>query len=155
MSRPGRAAVVIAALFLVTAACDDSTPSAAEISPGLELTAIGDIPEHGVLYVPRQRVYVVDSPTEGYLALYEKSPDLGCKVTDLFGDGASSEPPATTSPLTRFFDYCHGSEFDMEGTYVAGRSPRSLSRFPLTLVGDTLYIRPGSELELVPRPSQE
>lgn len=68
---------------------------------------------------------------EGYVALWQKCPHLGCRV-----------PSCETS---QWFECpCHGSQYNRVGEKKAGPAPRGMDRFPILLEGDDVIIDTGT-----------
>jgi len=74
---------------------------------------------------------VLDGIKQGYVALWQKCPHLGCKV-----------PVCATS---QWFECpCHGSQYNRVGEKKAGPAPRGMDRFPITFEGQDVVIDTGS-----------
>lgn len=70
---------------------------------------------------------------DGVMALYKVCPHLGC----LYG---------WSDQEFKFICPCHGSQFQHNGDYIQGPTPRSLDRFPITITdGETGEILTGNE----------
>ncbi len=84
-----------------------------------DLPVLGDAP----VSVPEGRYHlsmVEENGITGLVALYGVCTHLGCL-------------PKWEPVNTRFACPCHGSQFQMDGRYIAGPAPRGLDRFPLTV----------------------
>jgi cytochrome b6-f complex iron-sulfur subunit len=80
-----------------------------------DLPAVGDAPES----VPSGRFHM--SRTEnGLIALYGVCTHLGCL-------------PRWEPGTERFECPCHGSKFELDGSYIEGPAPRGLDRFVVTI----------------------
>jgi len=104
------------------------------------------------LYVPQARAWVVEVPPDladrfagadntlaaaaenGYRALFQKCPHLGCRV-----------PECQTSGL--FECPCHGSKYTRWGEKVDGPAPRGMDRFASRIQGDKLLIDTGNVIQ--------
>jgi len=75
-------------------------------------------------YVSAGRLWVANADGELF-ALSQRCPHLGCRVPFCESSG-------------RFECPCHGSVFDIDGSYIAGPSPRGMDRYELILEGDRL-----------------
>lgn len=96
---------------------------------------------------PKVKIWMSNS-TEGTIALYKVCTHLGC----LYG---------WSDQANRFVCPCHGSQFQKDGTYIAGPAPRSLDRFPIQVIkngnviaetndnGDPLQIPDDPEAEVL------
>ena len=74
---------------------------------------------------------VLDGMKQGYVALWQKCPHLGCKV-----------PVCGTS---QWFECpCHGSQYNRVGEKKAGPAPRGMDRFPISIDGDDIIVDTGS-----------
>lgn len=75
---------------------------------------------------------VLDGIKQGYVALWQKCPHLGCKV------------PVCAS--SQWFECpCHGSQYNRVGEKKAGPAPRGMDRFPLTIdADDNIIVDTGS-----------
>ena len=93
----------------------------------LAVGSLSDFKRNTATYVTEGRLYVTNAGGKALFALSQKCPHLGCRVP---------EPSASSG---RFECPCHGSVYDLAGEYVAGPAPRGMDRYPLTLVGDTVY----------------
>jgi cytochrome b6-f complex iron-sulfur subunit len=80
-----------------------------------ELPAIGRAP----ISVPEGRFWL-SNPQEGFVALYAVCTHLGCL-------------PGWSDTNFRFECPCHGSKFQITGTYIEGPAPRSMDRFRATV----------------------
>ena len=80
-----------------------------------------EIPPMGVApeTVPAGRFHIANVE-DGMYALYMVCTHLGCL-------------PKWVPTNDRFECPCHGSKFQLDGTYIEGPAPRSLDRFPLTI----------------------
>jgi cytochrome b6-f complex iron-sulfur subunit len=65
---------------------------------------------------PAGRFHIVNSPGEGLVVLYAVCTHLGCL-------------PKWVQTNFRFECPCHGSKYQLDGTYIEGPAPRSLDRF--------------------------
>jgi cytochrome b6-f complex iron-sulfur subunit len=91
--------------------------------------------------IKKARAVYGDSPAvlagmeEGFVALYQKCPHLGCRV-----------PWCQTS---QWFECpCHGSKYNRVGEKKGGPAPRGMDRFPVEVSGnavlvDTAVVVPG------------
>lgn len=80
-----------------------------------ELPNAGDAP----VTVPAGRFHV-SHPEDGLVVLYQVCTHLGCL-------------PKWDPVNGRFSCPCHGSQFQLGGSYITGPAPRGLDRFPLTI----------------------
>ncbi len=79
---------------------------------------------------------IVSGMEEGYVALWQKCPHLGCRV-----------PSCDTS---QWFECpCHGSQYNRVGEKRGGPAPRGMDRFPITFEGEDVVIDTGT---VVPGP---
>ncbi len=85
------------------------------VSP-TELPAVGAAP----VSKPEGRFWL-SNPEEGFVALYAVCTHLGCL-------------PAWVDATFRFECPCHGSKYEIDGTYIEGPAPRSLDRFATTII---------------------
>ncbi len=70
--------------------------------------------------VPAGRFHVTQTSAGGLLALYAVCTHLGCL-------------PKWVALNSRFECPCHGSKYELDGTWIEGPAPRSLDRFVLTI----------------------
>lgn len=75
----------------------------------------------GPLNVPEGRFWVSNVEGEGLVVLYGVCTHLGCL-------------PKWVDNNNRFECPCHGSKYEKNGRYIEGPAPRSLDRFPTTIV---------------------
>lgn len=73
-------------------------------------------------------VFIVATEPYGVVAFEDRDPRSDCPLEY-----------ASTEPWT-FIDSCHGSNYSLDGTYLAGPSPRSLTPFPTYVANGELYI---------------
>lgn len=87
---------------------------------------ISDLPEKLTAPLNKAKVKLWLSHTEdGIMALYKICPHLGC----LYG---------WSDQEFKFICPCHGSQYEHNGDYITGPTPRSLDRFPIKIVdGET------------------
>lgn len=71
--------------------------------------------------VPEGRYWVSNVEGEGLVVLYGVCTHLGCL-------------PKWVDNNNRFECPCHGSKYEKNGKYIEGPAPRSLDRFPTTIV---------------------
>ncbi len=81
-----------------------------------ELPAPGTAP----IGKPEGRFWL-SNPEEGFVALYAVCTHLGCL-------------PDWVDATFRFECPCHGSKYQVDGTYIEGPAPRSLDRFATTII---------------------
>jgi cytochrome b6-f complex iron-sulfur subunit len=72
---------------------------------------------------PKGRFWIVRTKEGGVLALYKVCTHLGCLYN-------------WQSQNSRFYCPCHGSQFQLDGTYIQGPAPRSLDRFVVKLLDE-------------------
>lgn len=71
---------------------------------------------------------------DGYVALFQKCPHLGCRV-----------PWCETS---QWFECpCHGSKYNRVGEKRGGPAPRGMDRFPLSVSGGSIEVDTGEEIQ--------
>ncbi len=73
-------------------------------------------------------VFVVATESYGVVAFGDHDPRSDCPL-----EYASAEQ-------WTFSDSCHGSQYSLDGTYLAGPSPRSLTPFPTYVSNGELFI---------------
>ena len=73
-------------------------------------------------------IYIVATQLYGVVAFEDRDPRSDCPL-DYFA----------TEQWT-FSDSCHGSKYSLNGTYLAGPSPRSLTPFPTYVSNGELFI---------------
>lgn len=81
-----------------------------------------ELPEAGVapLSFPAGRFHVIHTADDGLVVLYGVCTHLGCL-------------PKWVPLNHRFECPCHGSKYQLDGTYIEGPAPRSLDRFRTTV----------------------
>ena len=132
------------------AGCSTAGPDET-INPSLFIAFFSEIPEGGALYDSRHGLYVVDSPDDGLIALVENDPFRGCRIAHLAKEEHRIDNGLVNFDETRFVDPCHGSEYDGNGRYLGGPSPRSMDRMPIEIIGDAIVIDAVGVIQL-PRP---
>jgi cytochrome b6-f complex iron-sulfur subunit len=84
-----------------------------------------------------QKVYastIVAGMAQGYVALYQKCPHLGCRV-----------PWCQTS---QWFECpCHGSKYNRVGEKRGGPAPRGMDRFVLAVEGQNIVVDTGTVIQ--------
>lgn len=93
-------------------------------------------------YVRDGKFYLMRLP-EGFLALYQKCPHLGCVVPWRPGD--PSEDPL--APQGRFNCPCHGSIYDRYGVLKTGPAPRPMDIMKIEIAGPNLVVNTGDVTE--------
>ncbi len=68
-------------------------------------------------------IFIVNLEEEGLVALYNRDPHLGCRLTWVEGD-------------MRFDNPCHGEAYSESGQWLTGPSPRDLDRFGIEVAAD-------------------
>ena len=117
----------------------------AELSVGDEnLLAV----DHELVAIPPRQdaytpLYVVRTSTDHYLALFGRSPHLGCRIVGTDDPNYERLPGRNDLP---FEDPCDGGYFTLTGAKVSGPSPRGLDRFGITVANGKHKI-----LEVVPK----
>lgn len=81
-----------------------------------------------VAHLPDLGVYIVATQFYGVVAFEDRDPRSDCRLYY-----APTEQWA-------FTDSCHGSKYSLNGTYLAGPSPRSLTPFPTYVSNGELFI---------------
>ncbi|MBK5109019.1 MAG: Rieske (2Fe-2S) protein [Anaerolineales bacterium] len=71
--------------------------------------------------MPKGRFWLVRTKEGSVLALYKVCTHLGCLYN-------------WQSQENKFYCPCHGSQFQLDGTYIQGPAPRSLDRFVVKLI---------------------
>jgi nitrite reductase/ring-hydroxylating ferredoxin subunit len=93
--------------------------------------------------VPEGKFHLVKQEDGSFIALFWRSPFRGCTVAwreDLRFTDPRVDPRVTPSTHGWFRDPCHGATFDVTGRHVFGPSPRDMDRFPVEIVGDSVYV---------------
>ncbi len=86
----------------------------------------------------RSTLFVVNVPGDGLLALWARDPHLGCIVVAL---PLSELQPEVYHPDAVFYNPCHGEQYVLDGSYLAGPAPRGLDRFGIEVRdGDRVVI---------------
>ena len=135
----GATAVVVAAVVL--AAVLIPRPSA---GPTAVVGTVDQFPRGSVTAVPFEvtvgpnplisrsdgsRLYVVNHPEQGLLALWARNPHRGCTVAALALLDDPLEMPLEANAA--FVNPCHGDQYALDGTWLFGPSPRGLDRFAI------------------------
>jgi len=97
---------------------------------GSDVPQIGSAPTD----IPEGKIWITNS-SEGIVALYKVCTHLGCLYKWVDANG-------------RFECPCHGSKYEVDGTYIEGPAPRSLDRFAIsirTTVGETVTNNPAGD----------
>lgn len=120
-----RSVVLLLVLAGIAAACTAPTDINTESSE--TFFAVGE-----VAHLPDLGIYIVVTPLYGVVAFEDRDPRSDCPL-----DYTSAE--YWTEQWT-FSDRCHGSKYSLNGTYLAGPSPRSLTPFPTYVSNGELFI---------------
>ena len=73
--------------------------------------------------------FFISRVPEGFLALWQKCPHLGCSVPWAANDRSED----SVAPTGRFNCPCHGSIYDRYGQIITGPAPRPMDMFPLSI----------------------
>jgi Rieske Fe-S protein len=94
------------------------------------------------------RLFVVNVPDAGLLALVERSPWLGCRVVEVTRAQAIEFGHRVPAGFERgFLDPCHGGLFSLDGQHLAGPGQRGLDRFPVRYLPDGTVAADLTELQ--------
>ena len=85
--------------------------------------------------------FFISRVPEGFLALWQKCPHLGCAVPWL-ENGPSLDSIAATG---RFNCPCHGSVYDRYGQIKGGPAPRPMDMFPLSIRDGRIFVETGPD----------
>ena len=99
---------------------------------------VGDFKVGQVTKITEGKFYLSRVP-EGFLALWQKCPHLGCTVPWL--DNAPSLD--SIEPNGRFNCPCHGSLYDRYGQIKGGPAPRPMDMFPITIRDGRIFVETG------------
>lgn len=81
-----------------------------------------------IVRVGKDPVLLIHTSSGQFRALSARCTHLGCVVQ------------YQESPVPHFGCNCHGSQFDMNGTNIAGPAPRPLPPYRVTVSGTSLYL---------------
>ena len=87
--------------------------------------------------------FFISRVPEGFLALWQKCPHLGCTVPWL--DNAPSLD--SVEPNGRFNCPCHGSLYDRYGQIKGGPAPRPMDMFPLSIRDGRIFVESGKAIQ--------
>jgi cytochrome b6-f complex iron-sulfur subunit len=88
---------------------------------------VSDFPVNTVTHNLTGRFYIVHLE-EGFLALYQRCPHLGCAVPYVDAEN-------------QFHCPCHGSLYNLTGVVTGGPAPRPMDLFPITIEnGDEIWV---------------
>jgi cytochrome b6-f complex iron-sulfur subunit len=82
---------------------------------------------------------------EGFLALWQKCPHLGCTVPWQANDRSEDSIAAAG----RFNCPCHGSIYDRYGQIITGPAPRPMDAFPLSVRDGRIFVETGPDKALI------
>lgn len=135
------AAILGMGVVFIAVVVSFSWPQAETGSPTARIL-VGTVDEFVVaqpVQVPEGKFWLVKQADDSFLALYWRSPHLGCSIP--WREDFSFTDPRTGERSRGWFrDVCHGAIFDVNGVYVFGSSPRDMDRFPVEVVGDEVYV---------------
>ncbi len=104
--------------------------------------SVNDYKVGDVKKITEGKFYISRVP-EGFLALWQKCPHLGCAVPWLENQRSEdTEPPLRDMP-GRFNCPCHGSIYDRYGQIITGPAPRPMDLFPITIRDGRIYVETG------------
>src|SRR4051794_26612749 len=83
--------------------------------------------------------FYISRVPEGFLALWQKCPHLGCTVPWIENDKSEDSVEATG----RFNCPCHGSIYDRYGQIITGPAPRPMDMFPITIRDGRIFVATG------------
>lgn len=87
--------------------------------------------------VASTRLFIVNHPESGFLAVLQRSPWLGCRVVEVTAGEASDFGGTLPAGFERGFrDPCHGGLFSLDGQRLAGPGERDLDQFPIRYLPD-------------------
>lgn len=87
----------------------------------------------GVYRIMAGRFYIVRNE-DGFLAMWQRCPHLGCAVPYAVDEG-------------HFHCPCHGSLFDLVGEVDGGPAPRPLDLFPITIQNGEVWVDTSQPIE--------
>lgn len=129
----------VSALLLLTIAVSGCTADPVEApDPGLAVAPLNEVESDSALYNPTFRLWLTNSDEFGLIAVSERDPHLGCRVS--FVDDRSIDFGVELESDTRFLDPCHGSQYDMAGRYLAGPSEADLTRIDVAVFNGVVYL---------------
>jgi cytochrome b6-f complex iron-sulfur subunit len=102
--------------------------------------AVGDFKVGEVKKITEGKFFISRVP-EGFMALWQKCPHLGCSVPWL-DSGPSLD---NIAPSGRFNCPCHGSVYDRYGQIKGGPAPRPMDMFPLTIRDGRILVETGPD----------
>lgn len=111
--------------------------------PGLAIVRYAEVPEGGAIYSTSHHAYVADSPEAGLVAFSARDPGNGCRLAHV--DSNDGSLGIELAADTRFFDPCHGSQYDLTGRYLAGPSETDMTRIDIEVYGEVVYIDRGGD----------
>jgi cytochrome b6-f complex iron-sulfur subunit len=99
---------------------------------------VSDFKVGQVTKITEGKCYISRVP-EGFLALWQKCPHLGCTVPWRPDDKSEDSIEATG----RFNCPCHGSIYDRYGQIITGPAPRPMDMFPITIRDGRIFVETG------------
>lgn len=105
---------------------------------------VEDYPVGSVTRISEGKFYISHVP-EGFLALWQKCPHLGCTVPWM-PDQKSED---TIAEKGRFNCPCHGSIYDRYGQIITGPAPRPMDLFPITIVNGRIMVDTGPSKAII------
>ena len=110
-------------LVLVGVAGSCTVPTDTNTESSETFFEVGD-----VAYLEGLGVFIVATESYGVVAFEDRDPRSDCPLE------------YTSTEQWTFSDSCHGSKYSLNGTYLAGPSPRSLTPFPTYVANGELFI---------------
>ncbi len=131
------AKVKIGTIASIEEAIDSGSPAASFSYFSEAQCYIQPYPTDSVTQAAAQSVYsgsVLDGIEQGFVALWQKCPHLGCRVP--------------VCPSSQWFECpCHGSQYNRVGEKRAGPAPRGMDRFPIIIEGGVLSVDTGTVIQ--------
>ena len=105
---------------------------------------VGEFNVGDVKKITEGKLFISRVP-EGFLALWQKCPHLGCSVP-WDATGASLDSIAAQG---RFNCPCHGSLYDRYGQIISGPAPRPMDMFPITIDAGRIFVQTGPQAAVI------
>jgi Rieske Fe-S protein len=107
----------VTALELESSFLDPDPPAIGSETPGVVTQPVSET----ISPIP---IFLVHDPKAGIIALYNRDPHLGCRVTWMV-------------ERQRFVNPCHGEQYSLTGVCLVGPCPRDLDRFEVIIAEDS------------------
>jgi hypothetical protein len=136
-------AIVVVGLLALAVARPRRTEPEAAAGMSVEVGDVRNFPNGTISAVPGHRLFVVNDPASGLLAL-SSGLEPGCEIVRMSDYGTSANPGQSAFPVpvgTEFINPCSLLEYAIDGTVLRGASSsRGMFRYALKIRGGEVFV---------------